>query len=208
MIKKTMGAVRKEFKTLTMEEVAIVYELSKKKYEKVLKKSEKLYVALVKKLGLGIEDLAFLDTVESEMLRDVNVGRLDVFKRRLWEDGWMRIDPYFLLCFKPIFPLVYVKFLKKGTTTTQIKKCFSPSAINDSFKQIAGGILYQFLTIISNAGTEYYRTLSLEGLLHKFDRKEKIVGLKGLSKSIVYDILRYMRRVEKGDKNASKRKGS
>jgi hypothetical protein len=181
---------------LNEKETKIIYKFSKRKYKKIVKQGNRVYEKLINDLKLGDKERKFFDLVESAMLKNIIREKEDVFKRKLWEDGWMRIDPYFLPCFKPIFPLVYVKFYKKGTNTTQLKKTFSAIAINESFKEVSGRATEIFLNEFSKEGTKYYTKLAGLGILKKFQRRERELKLEGIPKGVVYDILRYMRKVK------------
>jgi hypothetical protein len=181
---------------LNRKEVKKIYYFSEKKYRKIVSSTTELYNRLIKSLKLEKEK-PFFNSVEKAIVEHIYLEKDDVFKRKLWEDGWMKIDPFFLPCFKTIFPLVYLKFYKKGTNTAQLKKSFSSIAINERFKEVGGKTIEEFLSVFSREGTNYYHELSKIGILKKFGRKERELDLKGIPKGVIYDILRYMRKIKK-----------
>ena len=187
---------------LTKGEVELLYKLSLSKCMKISLQTNKMYFSLVDKLNLN-DKLEFFESVYDLIMSDIDKNKKEVFEKELWNDGWMLIDPYFLACFRPIIPLVYATLYIKGVTTTQVKKEFSGIAINDAFRKISGRYVDKFISILSKEGMEYYKQLDSYGIMKKFGRDVKAINLKGISKSIVYDLLRYMRRLKKirGDKH-------
>jgi len=179
---------------LTGDEFERIVSLSKEKSKEVIEETESIFQKLLKTCPKPLFVIAFAEWLEEEIDRKMK----DIKNGKMWIDGWKLVDPYFLVNFRCIFPVVYNHFFEKGIKTTEFDSSFDSRAINEMLKETYDREVKVFLQIWKNAGSSYHKKLKEEELSVKvtkeYGHSDDVREWKGIPKSIIRELLGKMRK--------------
>ncbi|KXB08357.1 hypothetical protein AKJ58_00170 [candidate division MSBL1 archaeon SCGC-AAA385D11] len=174
---------------LTEEEVEEIFKVSKWKYEKMSEETGKI---LEESIDSKRMERVIKSTVASIEMRIKNRKEV-VFKKRLYEDGWVNRDPYYLLCLKAITPAIY-RIYAKGTSTYDIRTSYGPRLLNERIAEVIGeDNLKEIMSKFKEYGEKYTEKLSKD-IVDKLNISYSNTKWRGVTKSIITDWLGKIRK--------------
>lgn len=190
---------------LTKDDVQHIWELSKQHADNVIENNNGVYTNLLDviedKLDADPETAKNVCDETADIIRSNRKQKLQrVLESKMYKTGWKNKDPYFLLCLKPVSPLIYGVFLQDGITTYYLKNKneWDANAINTRFEDLAGNYFTMWLKSFGHRYHEYYNDMDDE-VMQKLGREE-VPGRtmwRGLSLSNIVDYLGKMRKAAK-----------
>lgn len=177
-------------------------QLSKDKMEKMNKETDDIYQHVLKTLypdeneRTKTESLvqATIDhIVKKEEKKIAFVSEVEGY-----DSCYIKDDPYYLVNFKPIYPLIKIMVFDKRFQINMLKFNIKPIPFNTRMREMTGGAVDGFLRIFNSAGEEFYKAMTMKGI--EVDVRWKKFNTKGIAGSIINDIFRNMKMAGKPKK--------
>lgn len=191
--------------TLSEQDIATLYSESLRKYKNVVGICNPIYQRLKNEIDLDKRETQLLEETAMYIIQDRKEQKERVLNNELERIGFQVKDPYYIACMKPISPLIYEAFFKRGQTSNDVDNRFSIHGINEGFEQMGGNAHHKFKRKFGVEGRRYYQRLHKEGVLEKYPNTSCPTGEpedysprnKHLPKSWIMDYLNKMRKASK-----------
>ena len=185
----------------TEKEIVSLYDLSLKKYKDTICSCNRIYQHLKKELDLDKEAVQLLEETPMHIIEQKRNQKEKVLNNKLERIGFQVKDPYYIACMKPISPLIFEAFFKRGQTSSDLDSRFNVHGINEGFEELGGNSHHKFKRKFGVQGRRYYQRLHDAGVLEKFPNTSQPKGdpedysprNKHLPKSWIMDYLDKMR---------------
>lgn len=193
---------KKQEYILTEREIVTLYEESLRKYKNMVGICNPIYQRLKNQTGLEKREVQLMEETAMYIINEKRDQKDRVLNNELERIGFQVKDPYYIACVKPLSPLIYHAFFKRGQTSNDVDNRFSIHGINEGFEQIGGNAHHKFKRKFGVEGRRYYQRLHKEGVLEKFPNASRPTGEpedyspsnKHLPKSWIMDYLNKMRK--------------
>jgi hypothetical protein len=172
-------------------------EESQKKMKSILEETNGIYQYILDKL-YGQDKKESNELIEKTIKHIIEKenGKITVvMNKKIFDSAYIKYDPYYLVNFKSIYPLVKYMYFDKNVSLTMVKFNTKPIEMNQIMRELTGSAIDTFLRIFNHYGEEFYKILTTKDI--EVNIMFKKFNTKGITKSIVEDIYRNMRATKK-----------
>jgi hypothetical protein len=175
---------------LSREDFEFIIEQSKIKNDKIISDTSHIFTGLMEKMYPEDKEkqTEFIEGFYNKMREKIEARMADDLERRTYEKGVRILDPFFPCNYKCLLPAIKRLYFDCSISAKDIHYRYGSVAINEYLRNECGGLYDEFKRLLEENIEGHRKMLSMKNI-----RQMRDVKIKGISKTVVIDILVGMR---------------